>query len=128
MNCVLSEIQDITEYRARERRLRLLSRIVRHNLRNKTNVLIGYADRVKQAVEDNTLEREIETILDITTEVGGLSDSVRQIEEIAEPDATERTPTDLREVVREVVDGARAKHPDVDLSIEAVTDTWVIAD
>jgi len=127
-DCVLSEIQDITEYRARERRLRLLSRVVRHNLRNKTNVLMGYADRVKRAVEDDTLEREIETILDITTEVGGLSDSVRQIEEIAEPNATERSPTELRTIVRGVVDDAREKHPYADLSIEAPTDIWVIAD
>jgi PAS domain S-box-containing protein len=43
---VVAEVNDITEYRARERRLRLLSRIVRHNLRNKMNVLLGYADRI----------------------------------------------------------------------------------
>jgi len=105
--CVISEVQDVTEYRARERRLRLLSRIIRHNLRNKTNVIMGYADRVRQAVEDETIEQEIETVLDITTEVGGLSDSVKQIEEIAEPDATERSQTDLRAVARSLVADAR---------------------
>jgi len=55
--CVISEVQDVTESRARERRLRLLSRIIRHNLRNKTNVIMGYADRVRQAVEDETIEQ-----------------------------------------------------------------------
>ncbi|EMA68176.1 PAS/PAC sensor signal transduction histidine kinase [Halorubrum aidingense JCM 13560] len=126
--CVISEVHDVTEYRARERRLRLLSRIIRHNLRNKTNVLMGYADRVRQAVEDEALEREIETILDITTEVGGLSDSVKQIEEIAEPSATERSPTDLRAVGRSLVGEARETYPNATFSVTAPRAAWVIAD
>jgi PAS domain S-box-containing protein len=126
--CVISEVQDVTEYRARERRLRLLSRIIRHNLRNKTNVLMGYADRIRQAVEDEALEREIETILDITTEVGGLSDSVKQIEEIAEPDATERSPTDLRAVARSLVADAQETYPNASFSVTAPASVWVIAD
>lgn len=127
-SCVISEVRDVTESRARERRLRLLSRVIRHNLRNKTNVLMGYADRVKQAVEDETLEREIETILNITTEVGGLSDSVKQIEEIAEPTATQRSPTDLREVVRSLAADARTKYPAADIEVDAPEELWVIAD
>jgi len=126
--CVISEVQDVTEYRARERRLRLLSRIIRHNLRNKTNVIMGYADRVRQAVEDETIEQEIETVLDITTEVGGLSDSVKQIEEIAEPDATERSQTDLRAVARSLVADARETHPNASFSVIAPESVWVIAD
>jgi PAS domain S-box-containing protein len=126
--CVLAEVQDITEYRTRERRLRLLSRIVRHNLRNKTNVLMGYADRVRQAVEDDTVEREIQTILDITSEVGGLSESVKQIEQIAEPTATERSPTDLRAVARSLVDDVRTEYPAATVSLDAPDSVWVIAD
>ncbi|MFW5937892.1 MAG: ATP-binding protein, partial [Halanaeroarchaeum sp.] len=126
--CVVSEVQDVTEYRARERRLRLLSRIIRHNLRNETNVLMGYADRVRQAVEDESLEAEIETILDITTEVGGLSESVKQIEEIAEPDATDRPPTDLRTVARSAVVDARETYPHASFSVTAPEAAWVIAD
>ena len=127
-SCVISEVRDVTESRARERRLRLLSRVIRHNLRNKTNVLMGYADRVRQAVEDETLEREIETILSITTEVGGLSDSVKQIEEIAEPTATQRSPTDLRRVVRSLVEDGRAEYPAADIEVDAPEEVWVIAD
>lgn len=127
-SCVISEVRDVTESRARERRLRLLSRVIRHNLRNKTNVLMGYADRVRQAVEDETLEREIETILNITTEVGGLSDSVKQIEEIAEPSATQRSPTDLQEVVRDMVEEESANYPAADIEVDAPEAVWVIAD
>ncbi|GAB7008280.1 PAS domain-containing sensor histidine kinase [Halorubrum trueperi] len=126
--CVISEVRDVTESRARERRLRLLSRVIRHNLRNKTNVLMGYADRVRRAVEDETLEREIQTIVNITTEVGGLSDSVKQIEEIAEPDATERSPTELGAVVRSLVEKARDEFPAADIAVDVPGEVWVVAD
>jgi len=88
---------------------------------------MGYADRVRQAVEDETIEQEIETVLDITTEVGGLSDSVKQIEEIAEPDATERSQTDLRAVARSLVADARDTSEREFLGDRAES-VWVIAD
>lgn len=125
---VVAEIHDISEYKAREQRLRLLNRIVRHNLRNDMNVLIGYADRLKAAVEDETLETTAETVLDIATEVGTMSESIAQIEEIARPDATERVPTNLCDVVRSTVEDVRAEYPDVDLTVDARADVRVVAD
>ncbi|NHN40271.1 PAS domain S-box protein [Halorubellus sp. JP-L1] len=125
---VAAKVEDMTEYRARERRLGLLSRIVRHNLRNRTNVLLGYADRIKTAVEDESLEEEIETIIEITTEVGTLSDSVKQLEEIAEPDAMEREPTNLRRVVETVVEESQEEYADFGVSIEGPAEIFVIAD
>jgi PAS domain S-box-containing protein len=125
---VVAEVNDITEYRARERRLRLLSRIVRHNLRNKMNVLLGYADRIRSAVEDESLRAELETVVEITNEVGTLSDSVRQIEEIAEPDATERSPTDLRDVVEAAVERARREYDDATVRLDNAASVTVVAD
>jgi len=60
--------------------------------------------------------------------VGGLSDSVKQIEEIAEPDATERSQTDLRAVARSLVADARETHPNASFSVIAPESVWVIAD
>ena len=125
---VLAEVRDITEYKARERRLRLLRRVVRHNLRNETNVLIGYADRLKQAVEEETLEAEVETILEIATEIGTLSDSVSQIEEIAEPNATQRSPTEIGDMVRDLVYETRASHSTAELSLDVQAAVSVNAD
>lgn len=125
---VIGEVQEITEYRARERRLRLLSRVIRHNLRNKVTVINGHASRIKQAVEDETLEAEVETVLDIAAEIGGLSESVSQLEEIAEPDATERSATNVCTVIEATVEEARSEHPAVDLTIEMPDEVWVVAD
>ncbi|WP_254764152.1 PAS domain-containing sensor histidine kinase [Natrinema marinum] len=126
--CVISEIRNITEYKSRERRLRLLNRVIRHNLRNETNLLIGYADRLKDAVEKQSLEDEAETISEIAAEIGTLSDSVHQIEEIAKPDATQRTPTNLGDLVRDVIEGIEAEYPDAALTVERRSDVRVNAD
>ncbi|MFA9415663.1 ATP-binding protein [Natrinema sp. HArc-T2] len=126
--CIIAEVREITEYKARERRLRLLNRVVRHNLRNETNVLMGYADRLKQAIKEKTLEEEVETILEIASEIGTLSDSIRQIEEIATPDATQRSPTDIGELVEEIVSEVRADATATEITVDIQDDVCVNAD
>ncbi|SFR69248.1 PAS domain-containing sensor histidine kinase [Halogeometricum limi] len=125
---VIAEIEDITQYRSRERRLRLLSRIVRHNLRNQTNILIGYAERVESAVENDSLESELRTIVDVASDVGALSESVTQLERIAEPDATERSSRNLRTTVEDAVRDVEPRYPDATITVEAPTDVWAIVD
>jgi len=128
VTCVIAEVREITEYKERERRLRLLNRVVRHNLRNETNVLMGYADRLKQAIKEETLEKEVETIREIASEIGTMSDSIRQIEEIATPDATQRSPTDIGELVEEIVAEARADATAAEITVDIQDDACVNAD
>ncbi|WP_436906667.1 PAS domain-containing sensor histidine kinase [Halosimplex marinum] len=126
--CVLAEIDDITEYRTRERRLRLLSRVLRHNLRNRMNLVAGRAGHVRAAVDDEELAAELERVEATAEEVAGLSESVRQIEEMAEPDATEREPTNVRAVAGPVVQGAREAYPGAELSLTVEDNAWLMAD
>ncbi|RQG92531.1 ATP-binding protein [Natrarchaeobius chitinivorans] len=126
--CVIAEVTDISEYKVREQRLRLLSRIVRHNLRNDMTAIVGYAERLKNAVEDETLEDSVETVLEIAHEVGSLSESVTQLEQIAEPDATERGPTNLGDIGRSLLQKVRTEYSTVDLTLDASADVWIIAD
>lgn len=125
---VLSEVQNVTEYKARERRLRLLNRVIRHNLRNETNVLVGHADRLKTAIETEALEKEIETIHEIAIEIGTISDSIHQIEEIVDPNATQRSVTNINDVVSDIVSHARDEYGDAEITIDAQTTLWVNAD
>ncbi|RQG89010.1 PAS domain S-box protein [Natrarchaeobius halalkaliphilus] len=125
---VLAEINDVTEYRAREHLLRLLNRVIRHNLRNDMNVLLGYADRVKGAIENEQVEKEIDTILDIATEVGSLSDSLDQIENVVQPDATHREPTNLRNLAQMHAVQAKSEYPSADITVNLNSGVWVSAD
>ncbi|MFP8951624.1 ATP-binding protein [Natrialbaceae archaeon A-arb3/5] len=125
---VIAEINDITEYRAREQLLRLLNRVIRHNLRNDMNVLVGYADNIKTAVESENVEEEINTILDIANEVGSLSNSLDQIENIVKPNATQREPANLRDLVQTHAKKAQSEHPSARITVETQSSVWVSAD
>ncbi|MFD1644201.1 ATP-binding protein [Haloarchaeobius litoreus] len=127
-DCVLAEVRDITEYKARERRLRLLNRVVRHNLRNDITVLMGYAEQLKDAVEQERLEEEIETILDIAVDIGSLSDSIEEFEEIADPNARGRSRTSVNELVREQVVTAQQQYPEAAVRLDEQAAVWVLAD
>ncbi|WP_254280603.1 ATP-binding protein [Haloarcula marina] len=125
--CVLAETLEKSEFHSYKRRVRLLNRIIRHNLRNKMTVLLGHVNQLQQSLDDESLQKEFEPIIDITTDVGSLSDSVRQIEELAEPDAAQRSPTNLTDVALRAVEDARKEYSDVQISVENTADVWVIA-
>lgn len=126
--CVIAEVHDITESRGREQHLRLLSRIIRHNLRNRSNVLIGFSERIKESVENDTLEEQVETLLDVSEEIGSLSHSVRELEEILELDATDRSACDLGEMVTDLANGFGQEHSSLEISVDADPEVWVMAD
>lgn len=127
VDVVLAEVRDVTAYRARERRLHLLSRVIRHNLRNDMTILEGHAQRLKDALEHDTLEDDVDVILDIATEVGTLSESIGQIEEIVEPEATKRETRDLAEIVASVVADARRTY-DAEFVLGTIESAFVVAD
>lgn len=125
---VMGEIRDITQYKSRERLLRLLSRIIRHNLRNDMTVLMGRARLVKDQVEDSTLDGHLAQILETATAVGKLSQSVRQIQEIADTETAQRAPTRLCDAVDPIIDDAKLAFPEVGFYTAQSSDIWVGAD
>lgn len=126
--CVIAEITDITEERARERRLRLLSRIIRHNLRNRMNIIIGHTEQLEIGESGKHDTDSLETILETAKEAGKMTESVQQIEEIADPNATQRTPTDAGDLVRSTAEKMASKHPKANLSVDIESDVKVVAD
>jgi PAS domain S-box-containing protein len=123
---VLAEVHDITEQRDRERRLRLLSRIVRHNLRNTATGIIGYAELIEQAVENDSVEEEIDTLISMAEEIGELSDSVTQVEEVVALDASDRSPLELAAFLPPLVEDVRSEFEVGSVSVDVPPDVWVM--
>jgi len=79
---------DITEQKTRQRRLGVLNRVLRHNLRNEMNVIVGNADLVADAVEDcdaladadGDVRARVREITDTATDVAEIGERVRQLE------------------------------------------------
>lgn len=85
---------DITEQYHRERRLQVLQRVLRHNLRNELSIVQGYADLVSERA-DPALGDHLNVIVERTQSLAKLSEKVRQIERIFEHADIDPDPLDL---------------------------------
>lgn len=125
---VLAEQQDITESKIRSRRLRLLSRIVRHNLRNDVSVIQGHADMLTEDLEAGDAQQQAALIAETAASLGAMSDSVRQVQEIASNDITDFIPTNVARVLDTLAAAFSESHPDATLEIDCPDDVFVSAD
>jgi PAS domain S-box-containing protein len=103
--------EDATDRNRTEQLIRLLNRVLRHNLRNELNVLLGYGELLSDpaAAAETDLEpgRVVsETVAGLTS----LSEQVRELESIARQD---RDPTrlDAATLLSDAVAGATATSP-----------------
>lgn len=124
---VLGEVEDITAYRERSRRLWLLARVVRHNLRNDANVILGHAEQLQRAIEEERLQESASKIQHLAMEIGGLHDAIDDLEHIAAADSTEREPIRLRAATNSAAATVRENYPEATIEIEARSDPWCVA-
>jgi PAS domain S-box-containing protein len=127
-HCVVATSQDISSIKEKERRLKLFYRIFRHNLRNDMNIILGYSERLAQAIEDSDLETQIQTVNDTAEKVASLSDSVKEIEQITNTTLADRSPTQVRSVVDNISALVKREYPAVTIAVEAPDDLWVNTD
>jgi len=129
---------DITEQRDRERRLEVLNRVLRHNMRTQLNVVDGYADYLGNELadvdaapgdgDDETVTVDVDAdaltaarkVRDAAGRVLDLTDQARRTLEMIDRDRDDG-PVDLAAVARSVVEEYDTEHPaaTVDLVVRA---------
>jgi len=85
-------IQDITERKARRQQLMVFNRVLRHNLRNNLNVVLGNAERVLAAVDADGsatapadgMRDDLEAIVSAAEDLLDISERARQFDEVSE--------------------------------------------
>ncbi len=117
---------DITDRKTRERRRKVLNRVLRHNMRNEMNVISGYAELVDPDADADYIESAATAIEQTANEVADLSNKIREIERTLDRDDDDRYPVDVVALVDRVV----AAHGDtaVDLSTDLPDRLTVEAD
>lgn len=118
-------LEDVTERKRTEQLIRLLNRVLRHNLRTDLNVLLGYsyllddvADDAGEGVGDRMRER-IDRLVD-------LADDARTLERAA---GAERRPTriDPERLLQSVVAAHRERYPAASITVAVETDRDICA-
>ncbi|QLD86209.1 PAS domain S-box protein [Natronomonas halophila] len=114
--------RDITRIREYQDRLTVLDRILRHNLRNKLNVVTGQSQFLEENADRLPLAdvREIASAIDTAaSDLLELADAARQFNRNIDPDRASSTVADVTDLVRDVVAEVRADRPDVSLDMDA---------
>jgi PAS domain S-box-containing protein len=109
---------DLTDESRRQSHLCVLNRIVRHNLRNDLNVIVGLTRMVAERIED-THPREAERLERVLTTAAGLTDlteEAAQIDRSMELDGAGSDAVDCASLLTEAVAEARERYPDATFS------------
>jgi signal transduction histidine kinase len=100
----------------------VLNRVLRHNLRNDTSVILGYLDTLREIPEGEEADEAYRTIVDRVEELIDLSESARRIEHIDE--GSEGGPIDLAALVEERAEIFGATDEDVSFELELPDEAW----
>lgn len=113
--------QDKTEL---YRRNVVLNRVLRHNIRNDMNIILGYAQRLERAVNGSHGDL-IEPIRRKAEDVVDLSKSARRIDSL--DTATNEGPTDSVRVIKDRLRVSRSTYPGVVFDVDLPESAWIDA-
>ena len=106
---------DVGEYLGQQQRLDVLNRVFRHDVRTETNLIHGYADRLR---EDPTDEHALAVVKRSASRILDLSERTRTASELFDPMSEASPPVALESLVEEVAGELRAEFPDATVSVD----------
>jgi len=125
---VLAEVRDITEHYAASRRETLFWRVLRHNLRNEANKLVGYAEAVLRETDRDGLREAGRKARATALDLGTIATSVKEIQQAAAQSETHRSPRPAADAVRDVIAVLEPSYPDATFCLEERRPMWVRVD
>ena len=113
---------DVTDLVRRERHTTVLTRILRHNLRNELTVLRGYAGEVRRRADDSELESAAERIEQAGGRLTSLSETAGVIQRILRDGNRTLVDHDVAALFREVVAETEDRHPQATVEVSGDVD------
>ena len=107
---------DITDRKIRERRLEVMTRVLKHNLRNKMNLVEGYADLLHDAIDDESQRESLEVISETAEDLLGIASAVRTVNETLDETGSNR-PVDFAEELVELRNRTQSRYPDATVTL-----------
>ncbi len=103
-NGTVSVVRDITQRKEREQYLQVLNRVLRHTLRNDLTVVVGYAELLRERLDDPELAAAADTLRETAADLAGTSEKTRAIQYALDRDG-DLEPIDVAAVATETVEG-----------------------
>ncbi|WP_253737729.1 PAS domain-containing sensor histidine kinase [Halohasta salina] len=125
---VVGEVTDITEYKHNDRRVRLFYRLLRHNLRNELNVIMGFAAQIDSVADVETAATAAGKIDTAANDLCRVAESVKQIESTITRQRAARRRRPASTVVSEVVDVFESAGAADYITVAERTEMWIAVD
>lgn len=109
--------QDITELRAREQRLGVLNRVLRHNLRNSMNAIEGYASLLSERVTDTDLQDYTDSIKAQTNQLLTISEKAREVQDLFDRESETDYAYDISGLLSDLAADFEAEYPDIEITV-----------
>ena len=118
--------RDVRARRHREQKLDVLSRVLRHNVRNRLNLIFGHAATLKDADEQQyrTAADKIESAAE---ELMELSEKARTAQTEVGFNPSDHNQTDITELIEHLAVQIRREHPDAKIKLDLPTELIVNA-
>ncbi len=104
-------IRDISDRKRRERRLQVLTRVLRHDLLNTMNIILTRAEILRDIVPENEKD-SLDVIIDNVNKIVSISKQSREIEKLIKRKEVIKESIDLVEIIMESVVVLRDSYPD----------------
>jgi signal transduction histidine kinase len=108
---------DVSDDRRRAQVVEVLGRVLRHNLRNSMNIVVGEAARMQVEAEDATVVEAAERITRSGEDLLDVADAARDIQRVVVDDRR-FDPVDAAAVVRSTCEELGDRYPGADLSVD----------
>ncbi|MDS0477106.1 PAS domain S-box protein [Natrinema sp. 1APR25-10V2] len=86
-------VHEISDIKKRETRLQVLNRVLRHDIRNDMNLILGHAQLLKDGAAKP--DSHIDTILSVVDDVIKLSEQARELDQLFESEQNARKSVDI---------------------------------
>jgi len=114
----LITFHDVTDRLLREQRLDVLHRVLRHNVRQETNKIIGHADFLEESVDDADSLGHADAIESAARDLVDWSNQARSIERTLAPADSTDAPVDVARAIDSVLEELRDAYPDAEIDTD----------
>ena len=108
---------DVTERKHRRRRVQVLNRVLRHDLRNGMNIVKGAAEQLLDCSEEESTAEYAGTIVDRADELLALVERTRATERALDREDGSGRPLNLVDLVERSVESLAVEYPDAHLDV-----------
>jgi PAS domain S-box-containing protein len=125
---ILVIVRDISSLERQKHFLKVLDRILRHNLRNRLNVVLNRAEFVERYADDEEICEQSELLCEAVDDVIHLVEEVRTVEKSVRNSDNEMRPMECSTILQRVTTQLKARHPTATITTDMPESLRVRAD